>query len=173
MEVPDDDPSKLSEGTKEEATKQPREPKNEPKDAATHRRWSSGLFTKDGAGVSSFSAHSATPSVYVLEWGLTRASLLTQHSVAYEWGYHAFSPTIIEALELLSNYHMSNSLQYVAAQVTPYMIADVRRLHKVSLDSGELSSVRAERHDFWENLLGLEAENVHSRSVMICWPRRE
>lgn len=35
MNIPDDDPLKLSEGMSKEATKQPHEPKEEPKDTVT------------------------------------------------------------------------------------------------------------------------------------------
>lgn len=52
----------------------------------------------------------AAPGVDILEWGLTRYSLLKHHRVAYEWGCHAFPLTTIEALVLLSNSHMSNNL---------------------------------------------------------------
>lgn len=39
------------------------------------------------------------------------------------------------------------------------MVVVAQHLCKVSLDSGELSSVRAERDDLRENLLELEKEN--------------
>lgn len=42
------------------------------------------LLMKDGIGVNSSSARSATPGIYEPEWGLTRACLLMQHFVAYE-----------------------------------------------------------------------------------------
>lgn len=80
------------------------------------------------------------------------------HYVAYEWGYLAFPPATIEALELLSNSHMFNSLQYAAAQVTSYMVVVARHLHKVSSYFGELSYVRAEQDDLRAKLLEMEKE---------------
>lgn len=80
MDVPDDDPSKLSEGTNEEAKEQPCEPKKEPEDAATPEGVifrlvpddislvapdSTLLLTKDGAGFGSFPARSVTPGDYM------------------------------------------------------------------------------------------------------------
>lgn len=125
IDVLNDGPSKLSEGTNKEAIEQSREPKKEPGDATTPKGAILGLVSddtskvvpeptlilmKDGAGVGSSSAPSVTPGIYVPEQGLTRASFLMQHLVAYEWGCHAFPPTTIMALEILSNSHMSNSL---------------------------------------------------------------
>lgn len=71
------------------------------------------------------------------------------------------------ALDLLSNSHMSNSLQYAAARVAPYMVVVARRLHQVCSDSGELSFLRADQDDLRVRLLELEGENMHSRSIMM------
>lgn len=67
-------------------------------------------------------------------------------------------PTTIEALELLSNLHMSNIPNYAAAQAAPYMVAAARRVCQVGLDSRELASGRVERGELRVDLLGLEEE---------------
>ena len=56
---------------------------------------------EDGAGVGSSFARLVTLGIYVTKWGVTQASLLMKHSVAYEWGFHTFPPTTIDVLELL------------------------------------------------------------------------
>ena len=58
MDVPDDDPSKLSEGTNEEAKEQPCEPKKEPEDTTVPGE---GISRKESEGEFQFSPDSASP----------------------------------------------------------------------------------------------------------------
>lgn len=53
---------------------------------------------KDYTIAGSSSLRLVAPGIYIPEWGLTQESLLTQHTVAYEWGRHAFPTATIEAL---------------------------------------------------------------------------
>lgn len=78
---------------------------------------------------------------------LTHECLLTQHPVAYEWSRHALPPTTIKALELLSNSHMDNSLQYTVAHSSPYLVASTGHLRHVSSDLVELVAIKAEREE--------------------------
>lgn len=125
VDIPNVDTSKLPEGMDEEATELPCEPKKEPEGATN---LGEGVSMKDLDGGFQISPDSASPSmqdniltgssslplvalgIYIQEWGLTRESLLMKHHVAYERGLPAFPPTTIEALDFLSNSHMSNSL---------------------------------------------------------------
>lgn len=68
------------------------------------------------------------------------------------------SSCLIEALELLSNSHMPNNLQYVMAQVTLYLVAIARRLRQVNSDSAELPSSRAEWVELRTKVMRLEEE---------------
>ena len=85
VNVPDDDPSKLSGGMSKEASKQPHEPKKEPKDVATPGGGVFGLdsddmsqvppeltsvSTRDGVVAGSFFPLLEISAIYVLEWGL-------------------------------------------------------------------------------------------------------
>lgn len=70
----------------------------------------------------------AAPTAYVPEWGITWESPLSHHTVANDWDHHAFPLTTIEALELLSNTHLSNNLLYAAVQVGSYMVATTSHL---------------------------------------------
>lgn len=90
--------------------------------------------TKDNVIAGSSYSSLTTPGIYILEWGLTRESFLMRHPIPYEWVRHAFPPSTIEALELLHNSHMFNNLQYVAAQVTPYLVSATWRLCQVNSD---------------------------------------
>lgn len=76
----------------------------------------------------------------------------------YEFGCHAFPPTTIEDLELLSNSHMSNSIQYTASQVASYLVATTQLLRQVNPDLAELFSVKVGRDELRTKLLGLEEE---------------
>lgn len=58
--------------------------------------------------------------------------------VAYDWGRHTFHPATIEALELFSNSHISNSLLYAAAQVGSHFVATSSHLHQGDPNSVEL-----------------------------------
>lgn len=53
--------------------------------------------------------------IYLLEWTLTHGSLLMRHVFVYEWSRHTFSPSIIDAWDLLSNSHMTSNLHYVVS----------------------------------------------------------
>lgn len=108
-----------------EATGQPCEHKKKPEDTIVPGEGAKGKGSEvefqtaydfasppenDNIIINSSSSPMSDPKVYILEWGLTRESLIKQHNVSYEWGHHAFFSATIEALELLSNSHMSNSL---------------------------------------------------------------
>lgn len=162
VDILDDDAPNLSGRMNKEVTKLPREPKEEPEEATdpgegVFEKESKGGFqcaydftsplAKDNVVASSFSLPLAAPSVYIPEWRLTR-----------EWGRHAFPHVTIESLELLSNSHISNSLQYAAVQVVTYLVSAARRLHHVSSDLAKLAFVKAKWNELREKLLGLEEE---------------
>lgn len=99
-----------------------------------------------------------TPDVYLLEWALTRDSILSQNYVSYEWSHHVVPLTNIEALELLFNSHMANNLQYVVTHVSPYLVVVYRHLHHMSSDLAELTIIKDECDEFRERVMGLEEE---------------
>lgn len=74
----------------------------------------------------------------------------------YEWSHHAFAPDTIEALEILSNSHMTNNLLYAVAQVVPYLVAAAGRLHHMSTDLAEWTTVKAKHNELKERVVGLE-----------------
>lgn len=74
------------------------------------------------------------------------------------WGRHAFPPATNETLDLLSNFHMANNLQYVAAQVAACLVATVEHLRHVNSGMVELNFVKAERDELKTKLAVLEAE---------------
>lgn len=156
-----------------DVTELPREPKEDPRYAIGHGGGATGKepevefqSTSDFASplvnnnviVGSSSLPMASSGCHIPEWGLTRESLLTQNLGAYKWGRHAFPLATIEALELFSNFHMSNSLQYMVSQVAPYLVVAARRLCQINSDKTELASSRAERDELSVKLLGLEEE---------------
>ena len=51
-----------------------------------------------------------------------------QPSNAHEWCRHTFALATLESLELISHAHMANDLQYVAAQVAPYLVVEAGHL---------------------------------------------
>lgn len=50
-------------------------------------------------------------------------------------------------MDLLSNSYIVNNLQYEAAKVAPYLVAAVGRLHNVSSNLAEFTTVKVERHE--------------------------
>lgn len=87
------------------------------------RPGTTGFHRPSGAAVGSSSkAGSPLPAssrVYLPGWNLSPGSLSSDRVDAYEWCRHAFPPTILESLDLLSYSHMANELQYVATKVSP------------------------------------------------------
>lgn len=69
-----------------------------------------------------------------------------------------FPPATIEALEIFSNSHMANNLQYAAVQVSPYLVDVVRRLRHMSSNLVELTIIKIERDDLRERVTCLKEE---------------
>lgn len=168
VDIPDDDASKQSEGKKEGANELPREPKEEPVETATFGGSIFGvdsdivcegvpnspvlLLTGECTAEGYVSGPPAASAIYVLGWGITRESRISQHEVAYDWG----SLATIEALELLSNSHLSNNLLYASAQVGSYKVATASHLRQSGSSSGELALIKADRGELKARLRELE-----------------
>lgn len=114
--IPNDDVLYLSEGIDTEATKLPREPKEEPKevtdlgDGESRRKPEVVFQTTLGFALSPMKENIiacdsplnlVAPGVFLPEWTLTCVSLFMQHSILYEWSRHTFPLATIESLELL------------------------------------------------------------------------
>lgn len=98
--------------------------------------------------------------MYRPEWNLTHGSLLTQPSNTHEWCSHEFPTATLELLELLSYSHMATDLQYLVAQVAPYLVVATGRFRYLGADLTELVVVKIERDDLRENLCLLE-HDIH------------
>lgn len=70
---------------------------------------------RDSVFVGASASILVAPDVFLLKWTLTCESILMKRSAAYEWSCNVFLLATIESLELLSNSHMVNNLQYAVA----------------------------------------------------------
>ncbi|CAI9280330.1 unnamed protein product [Lactuca saligna] len=84
-----------------------------------------------------------------------------KHGPTHEWCQHAFPPATLEALDALSYSHMANDLQYVVAQVTPYLVVSASRLHYMGADLVELAAVKSEHDELAEKVWLLEEERCN------------
>lgn len=69
-----------------------------------------------------------------------------------------FPLATIEALELLSKFHMANILRYVVAQGSPYLVATVGRLCHISSDLADFTIIKSELNELRWRVLSLEKE---------------
>lgn len=61
-------------------------------------------------------------------------------------------------LELLSNSHMANRLQYAATRVAPYLVATVERLRNIRSDLEDFTVIKSEHDELRWRVLILEKE---------------
>lgn len=69
--------------------------------------------------------------MYLPGWSLAPGSLLSEQDLAVDGANMHFPPATMDAFDALSYYHMANDLQYVVAQVSPYLVAVVGRLRYI------------------------------------------
>nr|KAJ0190401.1 hypothetical protein LSAT_V11C800449420 [Lactuca sativa] len=98
------------------------------------------------------------PGMYLPGWSLTPISLLSKQGPTREWCRHVFPSATLEALDALSYSHMENDLQYVVAQVAPYLVAVVGRLCYIGADLEELDDVKSEHDKIVEKVWHLKEE---------------